>query len=38
MQLNDSVRRNGPFVAVLAAIILTAAALSLATLSLLARM
>lgn len=37
MQL-DAIRRNGPFLAVLAAIILTAAALSLATLSLLTRM
>jgi hypothetical protein len=37
MQL-DSVRKNGPFLAVIAAIMLTAAALSLATLSLLTRM
>lgn len=34
----ESVRKNGPFLAVLAAILLTGAALSLATLSLIARM
>jgi hypothetical protein len=37
MQL-DSIRQNGPFLAVLVAILLTAAALSLATVSLLLRM
>ena len=38
MHLTDSVRKNGPFIAVLTAILLTAAALSLATLSLLTRL
>ena len=38
MQLSEATRRNGPFLAVLAAILVTAAALSLATLSLLTRM
>ena len=38
MHLSESTRKNAPFVAVLAAILLTAAALSLATLSLLTRM
>jgi hypothetical protein len=34
----DTVRKNGPFAAVMLAILLTAAALALATVSLLARM
>ena len=38
MQLADSLRKNGPFLAVLVAILLTAAALSIATMSLLMRM
>lgn len=38
MQLDDSLKRNGPFIAVLFAILLTGAALSLATLSMLTRM
>ena len=38
MQLSESVRKNGPFLAILVAILLTAAALSIATLSLLVRM
>lgn len=38
MQLSENIRRNGPFLAILFAILLTAAALSIATLSLLTRM
>lgn len=38
MQLSENMRRNGPFLAVLFAILLTAAALSLATISLITRM
>jgi hypothetical protein len=38
MHLAESLRRNGSFVAVLAAILLTAAALSIATMSLIMKM
>lgn len=38
MQLPASIRQNGPFLAILFAILLTAAALSIATMSLLVRM
>ena len=38
MHLSESTRKNGPFLAVLFAILLTAAALSHATMSLLTRM
>jgi hypothetical protein len=38
MHLSESMRKNAPFAAVLVAILLTAAALSLATMSLLMRM
>lgn len=38
MQLVDNMRRNGPFLAVLLAILLTAAALTVATVALLIRM
>jgi hypothetical protein len=38
MHLAESLRKNGPFVAVLAAILLTALALSIATMSLIMRM
>ena len=38
MELVDSVRKNGPFIAVFVAILLTGAALTIATLSLLFRM
>jgi hypothetical protein len=38
MHLSDSMRKNGSFVAVLVAILLTAAALTIGTISLLTRM
>ena len=38
MQLSDNIRRNGPFLAIIFAIVLTGLALSIATMSLLTRM